>query len=334
MLERARGAGQDRAAQDAPIRRGSMKPEILQTGLMPAIQAALEDRYVVHRLFEASDHKAFLAEVGPRVRAIVTGGNYGAGAALIDALPELGLIAVHGVGTDAVDLPRCQSRAIRVSVTAGVLTEDVADMAIGLLLAIARRLAEGDRYVRAGKWPKERFALGRKVTGKRLGILGFGRIGQAIARRAAGFEMEISYHDLRPVEGSPHRFAGSPDELAAGCDFLVIAAAASAATRGLVGRSVLDALGPDGMLINVARGSIVDEPELVAALRDGRIAGAALDVFADEPNVPEALWSLDNVVLQPHQASATVETRIRMGENVLANLEAFFAGRELPTPFP
>ena len=309
-----------------------MRPEILQTGLMPAIQPALEAAYVVHRLYEAKDRQAFVAEVGPRVRAIVTGGNYGAGTALIDALPELGLVAVHGVGTDAVDLERCAARGIKVSVTAGVLTEDVADMALGLVLAVARRLAEGDRYVRAGKWPTERFPLGRKVTGKRLGILGFGRIGQAIARRAAGFDMTVGYCDLREAEGCSYRFCGSPAELAAQSDFLVIAAAASAATRGLVGRAVLDALGPEGVLINVARGSIVDEPELVAALEEGRIAAAGLDVFADEPNVPEALFKLDNVVLQPHQASATAETRIKMGENVLANLEAFFAGRPLPTP--
>jgi hydroxypyruvate reductase len=308
-----------------------MKPDILQTGAMPAIEAALNDAYTVHRLWDAADRDRFLAEVGPRIRAIVTGGNYGASTALMKATPELGLIAVHGVGTDAVDLDLARARGIRVSVTAGVLTEDVADMALGLLLAVARRLAEGDRFVRAGKWPKDRFPLGRKVAGKRLGILGFGRIGQAIARRAEGFGMVVSYTDLRAIDSMPQRFVPSLEELARESDFLVIAASASAQSRGLVGRAVLDALGPEGILVNIARGSIVDEPALVAALQEGRLGAAGLDVFVDEPNVPEALFNLDNVVLQPHQASATEETRIEMGRNVLANLEAFFAGRPLPT---
>jgi lactate dehydrogenase-like 2-hydroxyacid dehydrogenase len=311
-----------------------MKPDILQTGAMPAIEAALHDAYTVHRLWDAPDRDAFLADIGPRVRAIVTGGAFGASTALIDAAPQLGLIAVHGVGTDAVDLERAKARGIRVSVTAGVLTEDVADMALGLLLAVARRLAEGDRFVRAGKWPKDRFPLGRKVAGKRLGILGFGRIGQAIARRAEGFGMVVSYTDLHALDAMPQRFVPSLEELARDSDFLVIAASASAQTRGLVGRAVLDAVGPEGILINIARGSIVDEAELVAALQEGRLGAAGLDVFADEPNVPEALFALDNVVLEPHQASATVETRIEMGRNVLANLEAFFAGRSLPTALP
>lgn len=308
-----------------------MKPDILLTGGMPAIEPALNDAYTVHRLWEAPDRDRFLADVGPRVRAIVTGGGFGASRALIDAAPQLGLVAVHGVGTDAVDLERARARGIRVSVTAGVLTDDVADMALGLLLAVARRLSEGDRFVRAGKWPKERFPLGRKVAGKRLGILGFGRIGQAIARRAEGFGMAVSYTDLRAIDGIPQRFVASLEELARQSDFLVIAASASAETRGVVGRAVLDALGPEGILVNIARGSIVDEAELVAALTEGRLGAAGLDVFVDEPNVPEALFSLDNVVLEPHQASATIETRVEMGRNVLANLEAFFAGRPLPT---
>jgi lactate dehydrogenase-like 2-hydroxyacid dehydrogenase len=310
-----------------------MKPDILQTGAMPAIEAALNDAYTVHRLWDVPDRDRFLAEVGPRIRAIVTGGNYGASTALIEATPELGLIAVHGVGTDAVDLDLARARGIRVSVTAGVLTEDVADMALGLLLAVARRLAEGDRFVRAGKWPKDRFPLGRKVAGKRLGILGFGRIGQAIARRAEGFGMVVSYTDVQELN-LPQRFVPSLEDLARGSDFLVIAASASAQTRGLVGRAVLDAVGPEGILINIARGSIVAEAELVAALQDGRLGAAGLDVFVDEPNAPEALFSLDNVVLEPHQASATIETRVEMGRNVLANLEAFFAGRPLPTALP
>jgi lactate dehydrogenase-like 2-hydroxyacid dehydrogenase len=266
------------------------------------------------------------------VRAIVTGGGHGASAALVDRLPALEIIAINGIGTDAVDLDQARARKLRVTTTPDVLTDDVADMAMALLLATARRVCVADRFVRAGRWPHETLPLATKVSGKRLGIIGLGRVGRAIARRAEGFGMPIAYADLQPVSDVPYRYIATFDELATVTDFLVVAASGGAATRGIVNRSVLDALGPSGILINVARGSVVDEAAMVAALTERRLGGAGLDVFAHEPNVPEALWTMDNVVLQPHRASATIETRRAMACLVLDNLAAHFSGREPLTP--
>lgn len=310
-----------------------MKPEIiLVEPMMAAIEAKLDAAYTVHRLSAAPDRAALLAEVGPRVRAIATGGGTGASRALVDALPNLGIIAINGIGTDAVDLVHAKERGIRVTTTPGVLTDDVADLAMALLLAGMRRLTQADRFVRAGRWPTDRMPLARKATGKRLGILGLGGIGRAVAQRAAGFGMEIAYTNRKPADGAPWRFVPDPVRLAAESDILVVAVTGGAGTRNLVDRAVLDALGPEGLLVNVARGSVVDEPALIEALAEGRLGGAALDVFANEPHVPDALFAMDQVVLVPHQASATLETRTAMGELVLANLAAYFAGEPLPTP--
>ncbi|WP_376965210.1 2-hydroxyacid dehydrogenase [Azospirillum sp. A26] len=309
-----------------------MKPEILLVEpMMPAIEQALDATYTVHRLSAAPDRDRLIAEVAGRVRAVVTGGGTGVKNAVVDALPDLGIVAINGVGTDAVDLEHCRGRGVRVSNTPDVLTDDVADLAIGLMIAGSRRMMVGDRFVRAGQWPTGKLPLARKVSGKRLGVLGLGRIGEAIARRAEAFGMTIAYTNRKPRDGVSYRFVASPVDLARESDILMVAASAGADARNMVGRAVLDALGPEGLLVNVARGSVVDEPELLAALTEGRIGGAALDVFADEPNVPEGFYGLDNVVLQPHQASATVETRMAMGQLVLDNLEAFFAGRPPPT---
>ena len=310
-----------------------MKPEILLVEpMMPAIEAALDAGYTVHRLSSAPDRERFVAEVGPRVRAVVTGGGTGVSNAVMDACPNLGIVAINGVGTDAVDLKHAQGRGVRVTNTPDVLNDDVADLAIGLMIMASRRMAVGDRFVRAGQWPTGKLPLARKVTGKRLGILGLGRIGLAIAERAAGFGMTIAYTNRKPRTDVPYRFVASPVDLARESDILIVAASAGPESRNMVGRAVIEALGPEGLLVNVARGSVVDEPEMVAALQDGRLAAAGLDVFANEPHAPEALFALDNVVLQPHQASATVETRTAMGQLVLDNLEAFFAGQPLPTP--
>ncbi len=309
-----------------------MKPEILLIEpMMPEVEARLDAAYQVHRLFQSADPAALVARVGPRIRAIVTGGGSGASNELVDALPALEIIAINGVGTDAVDLERARTRGVRVTTTPDVLTDDVADMAIALMLAVARRICPGNNFVRQGRWPVGSVPLGRKASGKRLGIIGLGRVGRTIARRAEGFGMAIAYTDLRPVEGVRYRHYPRLVDMAGESDFLVVAASGGPDLRGIVDAAVIDALGPEGVLVNVARGSVVNEPALVAALSAGRLGGAGLDVFAHEPDVPPALWEMEHVVLEPHQASATVETRRAMGELVLQNLEAQFAGREPPS---
>jgi hydroxypyruvate reductase len=309
-----------------------MKPEVLLIEPMtPDVEAQLDAAYVVHRLSQAKDHMAFIAEVGTNIRGIVTGGRTGASNAIVEKLPKLEIIAINGIGTDAVDLDLAKRRGIRVTTTPDVLTDDVADMAMALLLATARHICLGDRFVRAGDWRHGHALLGTKVSGKRLGIIGLGRVGRAIARRAEGFDLSIAYSDPMRKDDVAYRYEADLRSLANAVDFLVVAAAGGSASRNIVNRDVLDALGPQGILINVARGTIVDEEALIVALNDGRLGGAGLDVFAHEPNVPEALWHMDNVVLQPHQASATVETRRAMADLVLANLAAHFAGRELPS---
>jgi hydroxypyruvate reductase len=286
----------------------------------------------VHWLSKATDKKSFLASVAPGVRAIVTGGGTGASNALVDSLPKLEIIAINGVGTDAVDLEHARSLGVRVTNTPDVLTDDVADLGMALLLAASRGLCVGDRFVREGRWArKEGLPLARKVSGKKLGILGMGRIGRAIGRRAEGFGMAIAYTDIRAFDDVPHRHVPDLVQLARESDILIVAASGGPQSRGIVNRAVLDALGPEGLLVNVARGTVVDEPALVAALTEGTLGGAGVDVFAGEPNVPEALFKLDNVVLQPHRASATIETRNAMGELVLRNLAAHFSGEELVT---
>ena len=309
-----------------------MKPDILLIEPMtPDVEAQLDAAYIVHRLSQAKDQMAFIAKVGANIRGIVTGGRTGASNAIVDALPRLEIIAINGIGTDAVDLDLARRRGIHVTTTPDVLTDDVADMAMALLLATARHICVGDRVVRTGDWRHGHGVLATKVSGKRLGIIGLGRVGRAIARRAEGFDLSIAYSDPQRKADVPYRYQPDLHSLASEVDFLVVAAAGGAVSRNIVNREVLEALGPKGILVNVARGSIVDEEALVAALIEGRLGGAGLDVFAHEPDVPEALWRLDNVVLQPHQASATVETRRAMADLVLANLAAHFAGRGLPS---
>ncbi len=309
-----------------------MKPAIIQIeSMLPSVEATLAEHYDVHRLAGRADLDGLPAAARAGIRAIVTGGGTGAAPALIEALPQLEIITINGVGTDAVDLELCRSRGVRVTNTPDVLTDDVADLAVGLMLAVLRKLCLGDRFVRAGAWGKGKFALGSKMTGKRLGIVGLGRIGRAIAKRAGGFDMAISYHDQRAFEDVPYRFEPSLRSLARDSDILVVAASGGAGSRHLVDRAVMDALGAKGILVNVARGSIVDEQALVEALLDGRLGGAGLDAFQNEPHVPEALFALDQVVLEPHQASATHETREAMGRLVTDNLAAHFAGRPLLT---
>ncbi|HQR57464.1 MAG TPA: 2-hydroxyacid dehydrogenase [Burkholderiaceae bacterium] len=308
-----------------------MKPEILQVAaIYGPSQAQLEAEYTVHRLWQAPDRDAFVREVARRVEILITTGGAGASRALIEQLPHLRLIACFGVGVDAIDLAAARERGIAITNTPDVLTDDVADLAIGLMLAALRGIAAADRYVRSGLWLKAHMPLQTRMSGKRLGIVGMGRIGQAIAKRASAFEMSISWNGPRPKD-LPWRYEPDLLALARSVDVLVAACPGGAATRGLISRAVLEALGP-GVFVNIARGSVVDEAALVDLLVTRKLGGAALDVFADEPRVPEALFALDHVVLQPHQASATRETRAAMGQLVLDNIAAQIAGRPLITP--
>lgn len=303
-----------------------MKPDVLQLkALSPQLEAGLEAAYAVHRPYRAADPQALVDEVAGKVRAIVTGGDLGVPAELWERLPVLEIVAVHGVGLDKVDLDVAAARGVTVTTTPGVLTQDVAELAIGLWLSLSRRMVSADRYVREGRWPKgERLPLARRASGRKVGILGLGQIGRAIATLAAPFASEIAYHNRRPLEDVPYAYHPSPEALARVVDVLILVTPGDAGQ--LVDAAVLKALGPDGLLINVARGSVVDEAALVAALADGTIAGAGLDVFEDEPNVPQALWAMDNVVLQPHRGSATEEARSAMAALVLENLERHFRG--------
>ncbi|PVM81177.1 2-hydroxyacid dehydrogenase [Caulobacter radicis] len=301
-----------------------MKPDVLQLkALSPQLEAGLEAAYTVHRPYRAADPDALIGEVAGKVRAVVTGGDLGVPAELWDRLSALEIVAVHGVGLDKVDLDIATARGVSVTTTPGVLTQDVAELAIGLWLSLSRRMVSADRYVREGRWPRgERLPLARRATGRTVGILGLGQIGRAIADMAAPFAGQIAYHSRRPVEGVPYAYHASPLDLARAVDVLFLVTPGDAGP--LVDAAVLKALGPDGLLVNVARGSVVDEAALVAALADGTIAGAGLDVFEDEPNAPAALLAMDNVVLQPHRGSATEEARSAMAALVLENLERHF----------
>jgi D-3-phosphoglycerate dehydrogenase len=309
------------------------KPEILVIGPYPVWDLEpLEHDYRVHRLWEAADRNAYIGQVASRIRAIATRGELGADATLIDALPALEIIACYGVGTDAINLARAQARGVRVTNTPEVLTNDVADMALGLMLALLRKIPHGDAYVRAGEWPKANMALASSLTGKVVGILGFGRIGRAVARRAVAFETTIAYSGVAPAPGVAYAYYPDAVALAKASDVLVVCVAGGAATKNIVNADVLEALGPNGVLINVARGSTVDEDALIGALARGAIAGAGLDVFWNEPNIDGRLLEFPNVIVQPHQSSGTVETRKAMGKLVRDNLAAHFAGRPLLTP--
>jgi lactate dehydrogenase-like 2-hydroxyacid dehydrogenase len=303
-----------------------MKPSILLIQpVVPSLDEKLVNLFTVLRLYEQKDQEAFLHQSGPNIRGVIAFGTTGISNVMIDALPSLEIVAINGVGTDAVYLDYAKNKNIHVTNTPGVLTDDVADMAIGLLLATLRGICTGDRFVRNGLWGKSSFPLSRKFTGKRVGIVGLGRVGRAIATRAAAFDCRISYIDIHQFFDVTYRYVDNLQELARQSDILILAASADNA-QGIIDAEVLDALGPQGVLINVARGKLVNEADLVRALEEKRIAGAGLDVFVDEPNVPLLLLKMENVVLQPHQASATVETRTAMGEMVLANLVACFAG--------
>ena len=297
--------------------------------LRPALVAALQQQYAARQLDELDPQAA------ARVEVAVTSGVWGVRREHLDRLPSLRAIVSFGVGYDSTDIAETARRGIVVANTPDVVTDCVADTAVGLVIDVMRGLSAADRFVRRGEWAAGRVPdLTRRVTGARVGILGLGRIGLAIARRLAAFDTTISYHNRHPREDVDYAYAPSPRELAARCDVLVVAATGGAGSRGLVDADVLGALGAEGFLVNVARGSVVDEAALVAALERGRLAGAGLDVFVDEPHLPAALLARDDVVLLPHLGSATIETRAAMTDLVLANVERFLDDGTLLTPVP
>jgi lactate dehydrogenase-like 2-hydroxyacid dehydrogenase len=299
----------------------------------PTFAEELALRYDVPALPGDGERARFLDEHASDVRVVVTSGPPGVDAGIIGALPNLEAIVNYGAGVDAIDLAAAKRRGIGVSNTPDVLSDSVADTALGLILMTLRRFGAADRYVREGRWARDgAFPYGRDVSGLRVGILGLGRIGSAIATRLLGFDCAIAYHNRHRIEGSPFRYAESPVQLAESVDVLVIATTGDRHTHKLVDRAVLEALGPEGYLINIARGSVVDQDALVELLAAGELAGAGLDVFTEEPQVPAELFDLDSVVLLPHIGSATARTRRAMALLAIRNLESYLDTGKLVTP--
>lgn len=309
----------------------SEKPVLLQIcQFQDFLERGLAERFHIVKWHQTSNSAAWLADHADKIRAIATSATVGVSTELMACLPALEIIAIYGVGFECVDLEAARRRNVRVSYTPDVLTDDVADLAVGLTIALLRRITSAERFVREGHWASgSTIALSRRVSGSRFGIVGLGRIGLAIAARLSPFG-PISY-TATSEKPAPYRFEPDLTELARWSDVLIVSALANSKTRHLIDSKIIDALGPQGYLVNISRGALVDEPALIAALTEGRIAGAALDVFANEPNVPAELRQLPNVVLTPHVASATSETRHAMAQLVLDNLDAHFAGTALPS---
>ncbi len=311
------------------------KIDILQMGPYPSWDIELlEQDFILHPYFEAEDKKQFVAARADRIRGIATRGELGASRELIESLPNLEVISIYGVGFDAVDLDAARERGVRVTNTPDVLTKDVADLGMAMMLAGARGVIGAESWVRSGNWARQGlYPLQTQVSGKKAGILGLGRIGYEVAKRCAAFDMDIAYSDLAPRDfAADWEYVQDPVALAERSDFFFVTLTGGPATRHIVNRQVIEAVGPEGMLINVSRASNIDETELLSALDEKRLGFAALDVFEGEPNLDPRFLDLDNVLLQPHHASGTIETRKAMGRLVYDNLAAHFAGKELPTP--
>jgi lactate dehydrogenase-like 2-hydroxyacid dehydrogenase len=308
------------------------KPNLLLIGaLYGPTMAQLDAAYNVHRYWEAADKPALLKQIAGDCQAIATSGGHGLSADVVKALPKLKIVASFGVGYDSVDTAACKAAGVHVTNTPDVLTDCVSDTTWALILTTVRKTVAYDKFVREGKWLKGNAPLTDKVWGEKLGIIGLGRIGKAIARRAEGFGMQIAYHGRNKQAGVPYTYYATPLELARNVKILVVVTPGGKDTDKIVSGAVIEALGPKGYLINISRGSTIDEPAMIKALAEGKLGGAGLDVFVDEPKVPEALFKLDNVVLQPHVGSATHHTRTAMGQMVVDNLAAWFAGKPLPS---
>jgi len=311
------------------------KPDVLQMKPYPAWdETPLNEAFTMHRLFEAEDRDTFLENVGRKITAIATRGETGADRSIIEACPNLKLISVYGVGYDAVDLEACREYGIKVTNTPDVLTKDVADLGVAMMLCQSRGMIGAEQWVKSGSWAsKGLYPLMNRVYEAKAGILGLGRIGYEVGKRLAGFDMDIAYSDVseKPY-ATDWTFIQDPVDLAARSDFLFVTLAASAETQHIVNAKVLKALGPDGMVINISRASNIDEAALLDALELKTIRSAALDVFEGEPKLNPRFLDLDNVLLQPHHASGTFETRKAMGKLMRDNLTALFEGKELLTP--
>ncbi|MEX0590155.1 MAG: 2-hydroxyacid dehydrogenase [Xanthobacteraceae bacterium] len=311
------------------------KIELLQTGPVPPfVEEQLDDLFTVHRLHKAADREALLKEIAPRVSAIATFGAVPVDAALMQKLPKLEVVGNFGVGYDSVDAKWAGEHGIVVTNTPGVLDEEVADTTIGLLINTVRQLPQSERYLRAGRWLKKPFPLSPTLRNRTVGIVGMGRIGQAIARRIEAMGLPIVYHSRNQAPGVAYRHYPKLIDMAREVDVLIAIVPGGGATKNMINREVLEALGPNGVFINVARGSVVDEQALIEALRTKKILSAGLDVFADEPRVPKELIEMDHVVLVPHVGSASVETRRAMGQLVVDNLKSWAAGKGPITPVP
>ena len=308
--------------------------DVLRVGeFEKTFEAEMVARYDTPKLPDGRQRAEFLAEYAGDIRVVVTSGPPGVDADTIAALPNLEVIVNNGAGVDAIDLEAAKRRGIGVSNTPDVLSDTVADTALGLILMTLRRFGAADRYVRAGRWARDgQYPYGRDVSGLQVGILGMGRIGSAIATRLLGFDCAIAYHNRHRIQGSPYRYSESAVELAESVDVLVVATTGDHRTHNMVDRAVLEALGPEGYLINIARGSVVDQDALVELVSSGGLAGAGLDVFVDEPHVPAELLDLDNVVLFPHVGSATARTRRAMALLAIQNLDSYLDTGELVTP--
>lgn len=313
------------------------KHEVLMMGKIPDMPKAETDRlfesYNVHALHLCEDPDALVESIKDQITVIATNGVLGASSEFISNLPNVQAIVSFGAGMDNIDLDYAKTKGIQVSNTPGVLDDDVANMAMALLLGISRKIVEADRYVRRGDWvTKGKMGLQKGIRNKKVGILGLGGIGRDLAKKLVAFGCDIAYHNRRENPGVPYRYYPNLLDMARDCDYLIVICPATAETKNMVNREVIDALGPEGTLINIARGTIVHEEALVSALLDGRLGAFASDVFANEPHVPEALFDISNVILIPHLGSATEETRKAMGELMLRNLERFFANEPLETP--
>jgi len=316
---------------DIPKGRNDMDDLVLINQMQPSVMAALEENFAIQRYWEADDKAGFLAQ-NSTTRFLATNGHDGCSAQIMDALPKLEIISCYGVGTDAIDLQAAKDRGIRVTNTPDVLSDAVAELALGLMLALCRRIVDADRFVRNGEWPSAGYPLTGELTGATIGILGLGRIGKEIARRAQAFKMQVVYHGRTRQRFEPFPYYENLEDMARNVDWLVAVVPGGASTTKLVNRAVLNALGPKGAVVNLGRGSLIDEAAMIDLLKSGELGGAALDVFAQEPEMSDVLWSMPNVVLSPHQGSATEKTRWAMGDLVVRNLLAHQKGMPVFTP--